>query len=61
MIAGAIFAGTFAGSTLFKFFGYTAVFSVACGFSILATLYVLFFVPETVVRTDTDVRKIENL
>ncbi|XP_043289898.1 proton-coupled folate transporter-like isoform X2 [Venturia canescens] len=56
VISGGIFLGSFAGSELFKLFGYSVVFGVASACSTLATLYVIFIVPETVVRTDTNQR-----
>lgn len=50
-----LFLGSFAGRAIFEKFGYAAVFGTACGCSSLATIYVLFMVPETIVRNDVEV------
>lgn len=43
-----ILSGLLSGPVIFEACGYTAVFSVATAFCILATLYTLLLVPETI-------------
>ena len=54
-ITGGLVVGSFSGPLVFKYFGYAAVFGTACACSSIATLFVLFFVPESVVRIDGEV------
>ncbi|XP_012522282.2 tetracycline resistance protein, class H isoform X2 [Monomorium pharaonis] len=50
--------GLLVGPVIFEACGYTGVFSVATAFCILATLYTLFFTPETVHNESSDIRKV---
>lgn len=53
--------GLLSGPVILKAYGYTAVFSVATVLCILATLYILLFVPETVHSRTSGIRKIFDL
>ncbi|XP_036148667.1 proton-coupled folate transporter [Monomorium pharaonis] len=53
-----VLIGLLVGPVIFEACGYTGVFSVATAFCILATLYTLFFTPETVHNESSDIRKV---
>lgn len=48
LISVGLLIGLLSGPMIFDAYGYNAVFSVATVLCILATLYILFFVPETI-------------
>ncbi|XP_077266031.1 putative peptidoglycan muropeptide transporter SLC46 isoform X1 [Temnothorax americanus] len=53
-----VLIGLLSGPVILDAYGYTAVFSVATVLCTLATLYILFFVPETVQSQTSGIRKV---
>ncbi|XP_011171987.1 proton-coupled folate transporter [Solenopsis invicta] len=53
-----LLVGLLVGPVIFEAYSYTTVLSVSTIFCILATLYVLFFVPETIQSQTSGIRKI---
>lgn len=58
LISLGLLIGLFSGPVIYEKYGYTAVFSVATVLCTMATLYILFFIPETIQSRTSGVRNI---